>query len=138
MTDAKQGKFDDPSAGYFPPEVTDRVRAAFEVGIKLGAMYHLVSSFPVKDDEEVIRSLELALAASIRSQPFVEDVRVELNRDALFPGRSPPFDYGEVTGRALEATVELKYNKVRVVARVHFSEELQYPLMHITSLSSED
>ncbi len=127
----------DPSKDFFSPECTDRERAVFEAGIKLGAMYHLISSFPVKKDETVIRALEEALAASIGSQPFVEKIQVHFDRDRLFKTGQPPFDYGEISGRVLEASVIVKYRQELVTARIQYVESLDYPLMFIESLETD-
>ena len=127
----------DPSAEFFPKDCTNRERAVFELGIKLGALYHLVSSFPVKADETVLTALERAVTASIGCQPFVEAVKVTFNRDRLFGTKEHPFDYDEISGKVLFAEIVVKYKDARVVGVVEYVDHLEYPLMHIRDLSPQ-
>jgi len=42
---------------YFSPNLSKRERACFEIGIKLGALYHLLSGVPITSDRKVIESI---------------------------------------------------------------------------------
>ncbi|AGN00978.1 hypothetical protein L593_05145 [Salinarchaeum sp. Harcht-Bsk1] len=56
-------------------EPTDAERAAFEAGIKFGALYHQFAGTPVSP--ESAESLATAMAESIENQPFCENVEVQ-------------------------------------------------------------
>lgn len=127
----------DPSASFFSETVDDRARAAFEAGIKLGALYHLISSFPVKDDPAVIAALERALEASIGCQPFVETLQVRFDRDRLFPPGPSTFEYTEISGEVLDVRLTVRYRSARVAARLQYIPSLAYPLMYIENLQAE-
>ena len=75
---------------------TEREAAAFEAGIKLGALYHQFVGSPVS--AETAESLEVAMEESISLQPFVRSVSVEIDRQML--GRNV-FGYGELAGKML-------------------------------------
>jgi hypothetical protein len=115
----------------FPPNLTDKERAIFEVGIKLGAIYHLAMGMPISKNEETISSIETALANSIKSQPYVKEVKVKINRDYVLGSKSHEFDYSEINCRILNATIQLQYKKAEVTGVLEWNEELQYPLMYI-------
>jgi len=55
-------------------EPTDAEQAAFEAGIKFGALYHQFAGTPVST--ESAESLATAMAESIENQPFCENVEV--------------------------------------------------------------
>ena len=42
----------------FSPDLTNRERACFETGIKLGALYHILCGIPISSDDKVISSIE--------------------------------------------------------------------------------
>ncbi|GAB4310433.1 MAG: hypothetical protein Kow0069_10610 [Promethearchaeota archaeon] len=124
----------DPAFEYFDPALGDAARAAFEAGIKLGALYHLSSGFPAPTDERALAKLESGFEAAIGAQPFVEDVRVRIDRERLSDGADNPFGYGEISGRVLDARVKVRYRSCVVVARFRFVDELKYPLMYVESI----
>ena len=41
---------------YFSSDLSERERACFETGIKLGALYHILSGIPISSNENVIKS----------------------------------------------------------------------------------
>ena len=43
---------------YFSPDLSRRERACFETGIKLGALYHILSGIPIRNDETIISAIE--------------------------------------------------------------------------------
>jgi len=43
---------------YFSPDLTDRERACFESGIKLGALYHILCGIPISIDENILKNIE--------------------------------------------------------------------------------
>lgn len=100
--------------------------AAFEAGIKLGALYHQFVGAPVSI--QTARSLELAMQESISLQPYVTEVVVRIDREML---QNNVFGYGELQGRMIFAEVEVDYQGEVVRARLEFNAEMNYPLMKL-------
>ncbi len=105
---------------------TKREIAAFEAGIKLGALYHQFVGTPVS--VETASSLETAIRESISLQPYVKSVKISINRDML---KTNVFGYGELEGRMIDAEVEIDYLGEVVRARLKYSPEKNYPLMSL-------
>ena len=120
----------DPGAKWF--QCTDRERAAFEAGIKLGSIYHQYVGAPV--NESNVEALERAIEAGARVQPFVEDVRVRIDRSKFRAKRGVPYKYWSVTGDMLDVWLRLRYNNVVADCEMAYVKELRYPLMRIVTL----
>ena len=43
---------------YFSSDLTDRERACFETGIKLGALYHILCGIPISTNENIITNIK--------------------------------------------------------------------------------
>jgi hypothetical protein len=130
--DARGGGFmasADPAAKWF--RCSDRERAAFEAGIKLGSIYHQYVGVPVNEDS--VGALEAAIEAGVRVQPFVEDVRVRIDR-SVFRRRRGPYKYYSLRGEMLDVSLRVRYGDVVAEARLSYVKELRYPLMRIDSL----
>jgi hypothetical protein len=119
---------------YFSPELSTRERASFETGIKLGALYHILSGIPISSDEKIISSIERGFEASISCQPFVKSVRIILDRKKIVGTKFSEFDYDEINGKIIRAEVVLKYENIEVIAKIDWIEEMQYPLMYIEKI----
>lgn len=104
--------------------VSDRERAAFEAGIKLGALYHQFVGTPVSP--ATAETLERAIGAAVSLQPCVEDVRVELDRDQMAPNE---FGYSEVRGTMFRVEITTRAGKARCTARLACKKD--YPLMSL-------
>jgi len=104
--------------------VSDRERAAFEAGIKLGALYHQFVGTPVSS--ATAETLERAIGAAVSLQPCVEDVRVELDRSQMTPNA---FGYCEVRGTMFHVEITTRVGKARCTARL--AREKDYPLMSL-------
>jgi len=63
---------------YFSSDINDRERACFEIGIKLGALYHILCGIPISSDPQVIESIEQGIEASISCQPYVKSVKINI------------------------------------------------------------
>ncbi|MHA1149118.1 MAG: dihydroneopterin aldolase family protein [Promethearchaeota archaeon] len=124
--------------GYFSPDLTDRERASFEMGIKLGALYHILCGIPVSSDPKVLNSIEKGIEASISCQPFVKSVKVNLDPTKIKGNKSTQFDYDEITGRIIHAEIILIYNDIEVIAKINWIEDMEYPLMYITNIKTGD
>jgi hypothetical protein len=105
---------------------TKREIAAFEAGIKLGALYHQFVGTPVS--LETAGCLEKAMERSVSLQPYVKSVRVEIDRNLL--GRNV-FGYSELQGKMISAEIVVEYQKEMIVARLEYDHRLDYPLMRL-------
>lgn len=123
---------------YFTPGVTDRERACFEVGIKLGALYHILCGIPISSNPEIVESIEKGIEASISCQPYVKSVKININRNKIQGTKATEFDYDELSGALIAATVVLEFNSIEITAKVKWIEELEYPLMFIEEIKNEN
>jgi hypothetical protein len=112
------------SGGDFTP--TKREIAAFEAGIKLGALYHQFVGTPVS--AATAGSLERAMQDSISLQPYVHTVKVAINRQMLAEN---VFGYGELEGRMITAEVDIDYKGESFRARLEYDAEKDYPMMRL-------
>lgn len=110
---------------------SDRDRALFEAGIKMGTIYHQFVGTPV--DATNINELEKVIARSIKVQPFVEsaEVKIIMKKKA----RNDTYDYVSLTGDMIDTVVRIKVNGVTVTAEMRYIEELGYPLMYVSEVS---
>lgn len=112
-------------------DCSDSERAAFEAGIKMGTIYHQFVGIPVSADN--VEILERAIEEGCKTQPFVESVRVRIDRSKLKNKRGE-FDYVSLTGDMLDVDLVVKYKSGRVEARMEYVEEMNYPLMFIAKM----
>ena len=118
----------DPTKAYFAG--SDRDRAVFEAGIKLGSMYHQYVGAPLT--RETARDLERAIESAARVQPMVEDVRVRIDRKRL-RGRGP-YRYASLSEEMLHAEVTVRVGGARATAVLRYVPELDYPLMYLKDI----
>ena len=122
---------------YFPSDLSDGERASFEIGIKLGALYHILSGMPISSNSSVIDSIEKGIEASISCQPYVKSVKVNINREQIQGDKSSEFEYDEITGKHIRAKIVLEFKSVEIIAKIEWVEELKYPLMFIEKMSKK-
>lgn len=120
---------EDPAAAYF--DCSDRERAAFEAGIKLGTLYHQFVGTPLSPRN--VEAVERAMEEGARVQPFVEAVRVRIDRGKL-RGRGP-YKYKSLTGDMLDVEVTVRYRGATARCALRYVGELRYPLMHVLSIT---
>ena len=120
----------DPGKKWF--RCSERERAAFEAGIKMGAIYHQYVGAPV--NESNVEALERAIEAGVRVQPFVEDVRVRIDRSKIRAKRGAPYKYYSVTGDMLGVWLRVRYEGAVAECAMDYLPELRYPLMRIVYL----
>ncbi|UCE44817.1 MAG: dihydroneopterin aldolase family protein [Methanobacteriota archaeon] len=125
MSDSRENTAD----SYF--KCSDSERAAFEAGIKMGTIYHQFVGVPVSADS--VETLEEAIEEGCRVQPFVESVKVRIDRSRLKEKRGE-FDYVSLVGDMLDVELTVCYGTSRVKARMQRIEEMNYPLMFIESI----
>ena len=106
--------------------VTDRERAAFEAGIKLGALYHQWVGAPVSP--ATAETLERAIERSVALQPAVEKVKVSLDRTLMSPNA---FGYSELAGLMFDVELVTRLGGARCTATLSRSED--YPLMSLVA-----
>ena len=133
---------------FFCENITSRDRAMFELGIKLGALFHQFLGSPVNNYPDTITLLTKGIEASIKSQPFVSDVKVNLKiptvsekeeknekiEQELDRKIGTPYDYTEISGKNLHALITLIYKKWKVVGNIEWVSEIQYLLMFISKI----
>ena len=115
----------DPTKAYFAG--SDRDRAVFEAGIKLGSIYHQYVGAPLT--RATAADLERAIESATRVQPMVEDVRVRIDRKRL--RARGPYKYTSLSDEMLHAEVTVHVGGTRVTAVLRYVPELDYPLMYL-------
>lgn len=105
-----------------------RDNALFEAGIKLGALYHQFTGAPVNLD--TIESLEKAIEKSISLQPYVQDIKVQIDKK-MVQQKLNKFGYCELEGKMLKVQILVVFGSVRVYAGLKYMEDLDYPMMYI-------
>jgi len=118
----------DPTRTYFAG--TDRDRAAFEAGIKLGSIVHQYVGTPLTS--KTAAALERAIEAGARVQPLVEHVRVRIDRRSIHP--RGPYRYTALTEDMLNVEVTIRVGAARVVGALRFLPDLDYPLMYLKDI----
>lgn len=118
---------------YFS-NITTRERAIFEGAISMGALFHQFVGAPVNKDTK--KSLETAMEESLKLQPAIEDVEVEIRFDKLEESMTE-FDYTSLTGDMLDVKIFTKVENVTAVIRIEFIEELNYPLMYVENIEED-
>jgi hypothetical protein len=103
---------------------TDREKAIFEAGIKLGALYHQWVGTPIS--RKSASSIETAIEKAVILQPFVEEITVHLNRDLMTENN---FGYSELAGLMYEVDIITRVGFTYCHARL--APENGYPLMRI-------
>lgn len=106
-----------------------KVVAAFEAGIKLGALFHQFIGAPVSEKNAEI--LEKAMESCLRLQPYVVDAEVEINRGRM---KLSKFGYTSLSPEMLRAKVVVEFEGERVEAVLEWREDLGYPLMSLRNI----
>ncbi len=115
----------DPTNAYFAG--SDRDRAVFEAGVKLGAIFHQYVGVPLT--RATAGELERTIEAATRVQPLVEDVRVRIDRKRL--RARGPYHYTSLSEDMLQAEVTIRTGGARATAVLRYVPELDYPLMYL-------
>ncbi len=124
-------KMDQVADSYF--NCNDSERAAFELGIKLGALFHQFIGTPVSSENLDI--LERAIEKTTERQAFVTKAEVKILPKGLENRtESAFFDYTTLSGDMLEVKVYVNFKGVEAVGRMEYISELDYPLMYLESI----
>lgn len=108
--------------------ISNRERAIFEGGITMGALFHQFDGTPV--NTESVESLEKAMQDAMELQPCIERVEVKINRKVL-EDIANQFQYTSLNGNMLDVKVISVFGEEKVILRMKFIPELDYPLMYI-------
>ncbi len=119
-------KMQDPAKHFF--SCTDRERAIFEAGIKLGTVYHQYVGVPINMSN--LTSLENAIKESVKVQPFVEEADVRIDPD-MVKKRQGIYKYITLSGDMLRVHIRIRYGDESVDAYLKYVDEMDYPLMYI-------
>ena len=123
---------DHEASSYFNCSETER--ATFELGIKLGALFHQFIGTPVSSKN--IDILEKAIEQTTERQAFVTKAEVKILPKGLENRtESVFFDYTTLSGDMLDVRVHVEYKGIKAVGRIEYVEELDYPLMYVESVS---
>jgi len=120
----------DVDSKYFS-NISERERAIFEGAITMGALFHQFVGTPVS-----IRSadsLERSIKDAMELQPCIDKLEVTIDRDTLQAVENE-YDYISLTGEMLDVRVWAVYGNKKVVVRLKYVEELNYPLMYIEKI----
>jgi hypothetical protein len=118
---------------YFS-NITTRERAIFEGAISMGALFHQFVGTPVNKNTK--NSLETSMEESLKLQPAIEDVKVNIRFDKLEESMTE-FDYTSLTGDMLDVKIYTKVDNVTATIRIEFIEELNYPLMYVEDITED-
>lgn len=110
---------------------TVRERAMFEAGIKMGTIYHQFVGVPV--DLSNVDILERSIEQGVLVQPYVEDVKVHIDRSHFRP-KSDEYGYMSLTGNMLDVMLVIVIDDIRVTAEMRYLKDLNYPLMFISDV----
>lgn len=108
--------------------ISNRERAIFEGAITMGALFHQFDGTPV--NTESVESLEKAMQDAMELQPCIEKVEVKINRKVL-EDIANQFQYTSLNGNMLDVKVISVFREEKVIVRMKFIPELDYPLMYI-------
>ena len=104
--------------------ITERDRAIFEAGIKLGALYHQWVGTPISKTSA--GSIESAIEKAVILQPFVEQITVRIDRTLMTQNI---FGYSELSGLMFD--VEIVTRVGFTYCRARLAPENGYPLMQV-------
>lgn len=115
---------------YF--DCTDSQRISFELGIKLGALFHQFIGAPVSSKN--IDNLEKAMERTTESQAFVKSAQVKIKTGGSSSEDEGPFDYTTLTEDMIEARIEVGFKDIKAVGKMEYIEKMNYPLMYLESI----
>ena len=123
----------DVDSKYFS-NITTRERAIFEGAISMGALFHQFVGTPVNKNTK--NSLETSMEESLKLQPAIEDVKVNIRFDKLEESMTE-FEYTSLTGDMLDVKIYTTVENIKATIRIEFIEELNYPLMYVEDITED-
>ncbi|MCK9150393.1 dihydroneopterin aldolase family protein [Methanobacterium alcaliphilum] len=119
---------------YFS-NLSNRERAIFEGGISMGALFHQFIGTPVSS--ATAHQLEKTMEDSLKLQPCISDVKVEINLEKLGELNSE-FDYISLSGDILNVQIISEFDEAYVLIKMEYINELEYPLMYVEKIKSNE
>ena len=121
----------DVAAKYF--NCSDDQRAVFEAGIKLGTIYHQYVGCPVNFNN--VDVLEKAIEEGTKVQPFVDDVKINIDRTHLKKVKSKKsYKYVTLTGNMLRVWLKVSYGNAIAICELKYVEDIDYTLMLVKEI----
>lgn len=111
-------------------KISQRERCIFECGIKLGAIFHQFMGVPVSLRSRA--SLERAIEEAVRNQPYVERVKVAIDKKSLRKIKNK-FGYAALSEEMLSASVATRVGGWSCEGELKFVRG--YPLMSVKRVS---
>ncbi len=108
-------------------DCSENERIAFELGIKLGAIFHQFIGTPVSSKN--VKELERAMEKTTESQAFVKSAEVKIKTKT--ESELGPFDYTTLTSEMLKVKVKIQYKGKIAIGKMEYIEEMNYPLMYL-------
>jgi len=119
----------DPASKYF--SCTDKERAIFEAGVKLGSIYHQYTGIPINKNN--VKFLEMAIEKAVAAQPFVSRVKVTIDRRKVGRLKST-YKYKTLLGDMMDVRLRIHYGTAVVEGRMAWVVSMKYPLMRFKVL----
>ncbi|WP_457548866.1 dihydroneopterin aldolase family protein [Archaeoglobus sp.] len=107
-------------------------KACFEVGIKLGALFHQFLGVPISFEN--VDLIEKTIESCVKLQPYVVDVKVEVDRKTLEEKLSR-LGYTTLSPEMLKVEVVVEVENVKVRGTLKWVEEMKYPYMDFEVIS---
>jgi len=104
-----------------------KAKAAFEAGIKLGALYHQWVGTPISP--QTAGSVEKAIESAVGLQPFVDGITVKIDTSQMVLNA---FGYSELSGKMFDVKIRTKVGNATCHAQLKVEED--YPMMKIIEL----
>jgi len=107
--------------------MNDQAQAAFEAGIKLGALYHQWVGTPISPDTAA--SVEKAIEGAVGLQPFVTEISVHIDTSLMAINS---FGYSELAGKMFDVKITTHVGSATCNASLCLEND--YPMMKILRL----
>lgn len=108
-------------------EINIREKIAFELGIKLGSIFHQFIGTPVSKENR--KNLEKSIEKSIENQPYVKNAKIKINLEKID-------EYTSLSPDQLKATVIVEIENKIGIGKLEYIEN--YPLMWIDGLKEKN
>lgn len=112
---------------------SDKERAAFELGIKFGTLFHQFVGTPVGEENK--DSLQKAIEEAIERQAYVRSTEVDISLNDS--DQKGPFSYETLKGEMIEADILLEFKEIEALGKIGYIEEMDYPLMFIENIEQK-
>lgn len=109
---------------------TNRERAIFEAGIKLGAICHQFTGTPISAKN--VKSVESAMKNTLVGLPYVRTAKVKIDHE--FNDDDSEFSQIPLTEDMMDIIVVVGVGDSEVTAEMRYDKGLYYPLMYISKI----